>query len=297
MIDWPNLGANYGEVISIAVDAEGAEGRAFVTEFAGEHDLLEGSFYRPSWALHGLTEVTDPTLAMPGLMNAGLMDCYFDGVDDVCLPSHPLMTGLLTKYLPPPAGVDGPAFWGCLECYADQIDVAAWNGPGFAADILTRIVQPGEHARDLVSQFPYLTRLYTLISPWEMSADPMFYENPDLPPVPSLRMATQTVDCDGDSVWTLPDGRNVNVPSGMAWPEFPEAMPYEERVEQGLASGPNQVLFSRTQLIDDLLADWNAANPVIDEAGCACSTTDGGGLAGAAFFAVAFGGLLRRRRR
>jgi MYXO-CTERM domain-containing protein len=82
----------------------------------------------------------------------------------------------------------------------------------------------------------------------------------------------------------------------MDWPQFPEAMPYEERVEQGLSAGPSQVLFSRTELIDELLEDWNRAHPVIDEASCACSTSSGSGWTGAAFLALAIGGLLRRRR-
>src|SRR5690606_24077303 len=39
-IDWFNDGANYKEVISMAVDAHEADGNAFVTEYAGPSDVV-----------------------------------------------------------------------------------------------------------------------------------------------------------------------------------------------------------------------------------------------------------------
>ena len=39
-LDWPSLGSNYKELISLAVDADEANGRAFVTEYAGPSNVV-----------------------------------------------------------------------------------------------------------------------------------------------------------------------------------------------------------------------------------------------------------------
>jgi MYXO-CTERM domain-containing protein len=168
-----------------------------------------------------------------------------------------------------------------------------------------------------------------------MTKDPMFYENPDLPDVAQTQIAQQMVLCNGDSVYTLPDGREVYVPAGTGWPDFPAAMPWEETVEQPLTSGPSQVLVTRTAEIDALLAEWNASHgwpPGGDGSGggdgsatdddddedpsgggggggggaaddpaagaCACDIEDGRSSPMTAGFAMlALGALFRRRRR
>src|SRR5690606_10720799 len=50
MIDWINDGANYKEVISMAVDAQEADGNAFVTEYAGTSDVIRlSNVYNEAW--------------------------------------------------------------------------------------------------------------------------------------------------------------------------------------------------------------------------------------------------------
>jgi hypothetical protein len=334
---WNNFASNYTDVISLAVDADGANGRAFVTEFAGAHDLPAATVWRAEWDGELLAAATDVFDGMSVLVEQGLVACAEDWETgaNACDPAHPLRGGLLQRYLPPPAGVEGRLYWGCLSCYADQIDLAVWDAAAFGADLDARIVTPAEHARDVLLAEPYLTRLYTRISPWEMTKDPMFYENPDLPDVAQTQIAQQMVLCNGDSVYTLPDGREVYVPAGTGWPDFPAAMPWEETVEQPLTSGPSQVLVTRTAEIDALLAEWNASHgwpPGGDGSGggdgsatdddddedpsgggggggggaaddpaagaCACDIEDGRSSPMTAGFAMlALGALFRRRRR
>jgi MYXO-CTERM domain-containing protein len=309
-IDWFNFAANYKEVVSMAVDAFMAEGHAFVTEYAGNSNIInQFSFYSTGW-FAPMFDGLAPTSVINQLNNQGLASCY-DSFS--CVFNHPLIEGLLATHLPVPQGLGAAEFYACLDCFVDQIDLAAWNnGAGFAADLQERVIDPARHARDLVQAWPYLSRLYTTISPNEMTDDPLFQINPDLGDVPNLRIATRMNLCDTATVLvTLPDGREVYAENSATWPAFPEAMPWEEEVEQIALVGQPQPLVDNTQTIDRLLAEWNAAHkPLeastgtgtgtdtatgtageIDGAGCGCRSTQS--PAALALLAL----LLRRRRR
>ncbi|HVI00691.1 MAG TPA: DUF2330 domain-containing protein [Enhygromyxa sp.] len=255
-IDWINFASNYKEVISLAVDAFAAEGNAFVTEYAGTSDAVsEAGLFSAAWdasAFAGLQAT--PEMAVALLDAQGLASCS----DVSCEFTHPMLQPLLDKYLPVPDMVDPALFYSCLSCYAGLIDPIAWDAAAFAADLDERIIQPGAHAVQLLDTWPYLTRMFTTISPNEMNVDPIFHENPDLPDVASIQQGTRELRCDGDAVFLLPDGREVYLPNPFMWPDFPDEMPWEEDVEQAALVGPNQVLSDRTELIDELLAAWNS---------------------------------------
>lgn len=319
LIDWPNQATNYKEVISIAVDEESADGRAFVTEYAGSSEVVpQNGISGPGWsaaAFEGLA----PTSVIAKLTEQGLWQCGedFNTFEYVCQATHPLVQPLLDEFLPVPAGVDPLDFYENPANYADQIDADAWgDGSGFAAGLLERVIAPGEHAEDLLRRFGYLTRMYTTISPAEMTEDPMFHENPNLGDVEALRMATQRILCNGDSIWTLPDGREVYVRAGDPWPDFDAAlpddgttMPASEFIDEVPTSdGAPMRLVDNQELIDTKLRaynegqGWNGASvpeggePTPELAG-GCGCTSGGG-AGAVWM-LGFGVLafVGRRRR
>ncbi|MCY0995039.1 DUF2330 domain-containing protein [Nannocystis sp. ILAH1] len=258
-IDWLNLGANYKEVVSLAVDAFMAEGHAFVTEFAGDSGVLSvGNFYSPVWSADPFTGLAAVDV-MSQLNQQGLTDC---SDEFFCQFNHPLVQGLLATYLPVPNGITAEQFYSCLSCFEADIDLGAWgDGSGFAKDLLARVIEPAEHAKTLVDTWPYLTRLYTTISPNEMTEDPLFLLNPELPDVPNLRIAQRDISCEDFSVVTLPDGRQVNMNFGDPWPQFQDEMPWEEDVDQMVMDGMPQPLVDNTPLIDQLLADWNQQHP------------------------------------
>ena len=158
-----------------------------------------------------------------------------------------------------PDGLEEIEFYGCLSCYVDQIDLAAWDdGSGFTAQMRARIVEPGQHAVDLLATYPVLTRMYTTISPAEMTADPFFWANPDLPMVDLTNsIATRRVLCNGDALWTLPDGREVYVPDDGAWPDFSSEMPYVEEIAEMPPAGAPITLVNNTTLIEAELAEYN----------------------------------------
>jgi hypothetical protein len=79
-----------------------------------------------------------------------------------------------------------------------------------------RIVQPTINTQQLFDDNPYLTRLYTTISPIDMNMDPVFSENPDLPEVSLIHSATLTYPCGGDPWLHTGQGFEIQYPDGAA---------------------------------------------------------------------------------
>lgn len=322
-IDWPSLGANYKEVITLAVDALGADGRAFVTEYAGSSLAVDTSGLHDSqWDAARFTSLsTDAAISELGKQN--LLQCEVGS----CEFGHPLIEGLLAEYMPAPDGVENEEYWGCPYCFTDPLDPPPWDAEGFSAALAERLIDPGAHAQALLDAFPYLTRMYTTISPGEMTVDPLFHQNSSLPDVAASRTATRRVVCNGDEVWTLPDGREVYLPAGAPWPEFEAEMPWEEDIDEVPDSGAPFVVVDRTAEIDAMLAEYNAGvgwpgggagegegtggssgtgegeggtgGPGLDEdrevSGCACSSLPGRGAPLGLMLGLALFGVRRRR--
>jgi MYXO-CTERM domain-containing protein len=212
----------------------------------------------------------------------------------------------LLEFLPPPNGVDPPSSTRTLRATRPDIDAALWaDGAGFSAGLDDRIVAPGRHAADLLTRWPYLTRMYTTISPAEMMEDPIFHLNPDLGDVAQLRQATNYRLCNGDSVMTLPDDREVYVPGGFTWPDIPGEEWWEEEVQTIALKGAPMTLVNNTAAITKVLEAWNVghdwprgADTSTDEgAGCGCRSGAGAGGALGLLLLTMIGMSGRRRRR
>ncbi len=328
-IDWFNSASNYKEVISMAVDSEEADGNAFVTEYAGGSNVVStAGVYSDLWDADAFLDLgADPIGVIELLEEQSLIFCDLEW-DNVCTTFHPLLQPMLDEFVPVPEGEDAASFYDCMECYADLVDLEAWDAEAFADRLDERIVRPGLNAVDLLSKNSYLTRMYTTISPVEMNVDPIFRSNATLPDVASLRMSTQTLHCDGSTTMELPDSRKVTFPAGelLVWPDFQDEMPWAEDVdaENMAVNTPLISLVDNTEVIDDLLAEWNdedvggdggtggdgdggtgdeageSGGPGADDenAGCACSATDDRPAGGVGFGLALLGlaGLVRRRR-
>lgn len=129
-----------------------------------------------------------------------------------------------------------------------------------------------------------LTRMYTTISPHEMTEDPEFHAAPDLPEVPLMAAASRMcLGCDDDSVVQLPDGREVYC-EGYGLPSFGDELPWAERIEQIPTNGAPIVEVDNAAHIDEVLAQWNAAHecmPSADSSGSA-GASEGGVTIGSA---------------
>jgi MYXO-CTERM domain-containing protein len=257
-IDWLQFAGNYKEVISNAVDAMMADGRAFVTEYAGTSATVQQfGVFNDAWNEQAFVGLA-PVEAVSTLNGQGLAACY-DPFD--CQWLHPLVYGLLLEFLPPPDGVDPIEFYPNLGSFAADIDIIKWNdGAEFSAALLERVIEPGLHAVDLLETWPYLTRMYTTISPSEMMEDPVFHINPDLPEIPQLNQCTNYILCNGDSVVTLPDGREVYVPGGSSWPDIPGEEWWSEEVQTIAFKGAPMTLVNNTAAIDAVLKAWNLSH-------------------------------------
>jgi MYXO-CTERM domain-containing protein len=100
-----------------------------------------------------------------------------------------------------------------------------------------------------------------------MTEDPQFWENTALPEVPNLLNGTLRTLCNGDQVFILPDGREVYLPAGEPWPDFPDepggipgAMPSSQIIEAVPNNGAPMRLSDNTEQIDAVLAAWNEAH-------------------------------------
>jgi MYXO-CTERM domain-containing protein len=261
-IDWQQSGSNYTQVVSRAADSAVANGKAFITEYAGASSRVSlGGVYDALWNDAPFT-TTAPEDVVTLLQSQNLMSCYAtSGLTASCQYNHPLIQPLLEQYLPAPAGVEESFFYANLVTYRLQIDRTVWSAAGFAADFKTRIVDPAVHARDLITRWPFLTRLFSTISPAEMTADPIFHARPDLSTTldNTQQIATRRTTCSGQSGMILPgaSGREVALTSSGTWPLFSSLMPWAEKIQEVPVSGDVVTLVDNTAQIDQQLALWN----------------------------------------
>ncbi len=272
-IDWIDLASNYKEVVTLAVDTPLVDGHGFVTEFAGNSAIIpRDDIYSSLWD-HEAFQSAD-LLVVPEILQAqGLLNCEMD----TCEGTHPLIMGILNAYIPVPEGVEAGEFYACLECFEGLIDLSAWNEDDFARDLLDRIIDPGLHAELLLDTHTYVTRLYTTISPHEMTEDPMFHADPELTAVVDNTAVTGTryFSCGGQvEMQGLPGGRRVELANFDMWPDIaPDDMPWVERVTEMMPGVAPVELINNVALIDELLDAWNAGR---SGTSFSCHDSDGG---------------------
>ena len=267
LVDWFSGGFNYPEVVTQAANEAG--GQAFVTDYAGPSSIV-GDFVFSVFDLEELRGKTHPADFLEAALRQGF-------------PRDAQMQTLIRRHIPMPAAVleegvlevvfggdrdardeareEGwlqdiaeSSFYNNMRAY-DQWTADLDFDPGALADDLERIVvEPLEDMQEVFDQKPYLTRLYTTLSADEMTVDPMFDYNPDLPGVGNVREADARWDCGGSEdtpieewelIVTLADGREVRSRPFEDGGPRPFAEPAAATVEQLRTSGPPEVLAVR----------------------------------------------------
>ena len=162
-------------------------------------------------------------------------------------------------------------FLSCLECFEGLIDETAWDPAAFAAAVDERIVAPGVRAQEILLTYPTVTRMYTTLSPHEMTEDPFFHGNVDLFPVDLTTVAASiNRPCSGNQTATVPSLRtsfSVSAPDLSLWPTF-ENMPAAVRVEEIPPVGAPMTLVDNEEAINLAIAEWQQTNAAAIEPRC-----------------------------
>ena len=268
-IDWPGFGANYQTLLGQAANEAG--GNAFAAEYAGPASIATGAVW-----LAGRNEGSQLRAAMTPPV-------YVQTLITLGLANDPLTLPLLAEYIPMPAavremGVTDSQFYGNLSLYWQQYVFPPFDLAALTDDIEATILEPRRKAQLMIDAHPYLTRLNTFISPFEMTEDPFFTFNPDLPEVSTVHTATirtmcgdrQYMQCNAPVRLELPDGRMAWIRGGsrattcqfMPYVSLPTTLPASEVVWERNESGEGARRIDNTEMIQAALAQHNANFPV-----------------------------------
>ena len=177
-------GASYTDFVTAAVDDAG--GRAFVTDYAGDVPEL-GLSLLPVDELRTLTD--------PGDM-LNLLRSYGYAGDAQLL-------GLLIRHIPPPDAGDAQTFYNCVAndwChdYDTYLETLTVDADALADDIDALITTPRAEAQAMLERHTKATRLYTTMSPHEMTEDPVFVLRDSAPDVSRFHFARLVTECSSD---------------------------------------------------------------------------------------------------
>jgi hypothetical protein len=223
LLDWETNGQSYQSLVTRAVQE--APGRhAFVTDYAGPssvmRDVLVPSGRFGTEAV--LATATSPEAFVQLLWSQGfgLLPPVADPTLQFAVPPPPparlapALQAVVLRYLPIPAtlvaqGVTPDEWFGNfaqLDRNARQSNPMDYtNYPPFdarqlAREVFAEYVAPVREANELFRTFPTLTRLFTTLSPEDMTRDPVFAFNPSLPEVPRVRAGRQQFNCETGQV-------------------------------------------------------------------------------------------------
>ncbi len=234
-IDWFNGGFNYPQVVTEAANEAG--GQAFATDYAGPSKIMDKRIYQEGrFGLDKLRTLKDPAEYINELLAQGF-------------PRDNQMQALLRRHMPMPqivleqgvlevvfrgdrkaydqAAEEGrlqalaeSSFYNNMRAYNEYTGELEYDLVALTEALEETVVEPLRAVQDLFGDFPYMTRLYTTLSAEEMTVDPMFSFNPDLPDVSNVHTADARWECFEDDpekidlenavlVITLSDGREI----------------------------------------------------------------------------------------
>lgn len=293
-IDWFDGGSNYADVISEAADEAG--GQAFATDFSGSTRPLRGMLWGGADGSVDHLRTQDDPIA------------WLDGVLGLGLPPSSALLELFEDLIPYPPhledqGITPQNYYDCLVCYDQHVDRTGFSGAEATDELELRVIDGLRAAEELFARHPHLTRLTSSMDAFEMTVDPRFVYNRDLPQsVSNIHEATVEIRCGMAEGWegaervlVLSDGREIPLPS-QNWLERNEQTELEAMgeltspkalvIEDLGASGSGEILFDWRQEAAEAADDFRRP-------GCSCAT---GGPGTAGFAALLALGLVRRRR-
>lgn len=236
LVDWGRSGSNWSQVVSAAADQAGGQG--FATEYAGSSAGIVEDLWGPqsdTW-LRGLAERDWSGAEFSLVQELNQRMRGWDG-----------FLGVLEQHVPVPADTTLRDYLNCPLCYGAEPGALPGVDPvAVLAAVEESVVAPLRETVQRLDQ-PYLTRLYTTLSPEEMTLDPTFDQNPDLGPVDNVHRAVARRDgCDRPFLVTLEDGRILLVNDPYDWPLAVGAAPANRRVHRAGLEGPLEIVADYT---------------------------------------------------
>ena len=287
-INWLSPGTNYNAVVTAAANDAGGQG--FVTELAGPTAPLAGQIWTTSdesnWAyLQGATHDSNSAVFNYSYQQFGQWDGFWDAV---------------RASITLPAGVSLDALKSCPSCNANFLKFTLAD---YLAALDENVIQPVKRVQDLITAHPEITRMYTTLSADEMTLDPLFTFNPDLPDLSNLHTAERVVVCNpgvlqSDAPWhvELPSG-GVVWGAGQTWPSDLAALPPNRVIARMSERGSGKVIEDNTDAIRAALTSINQGKATNPSAGGGCATGRRGRSTNAMLAVAVFGAALFRRRR
>ena len=265
-IDWVGYSNNYEDVVTQAIDE--AAGHGFVTEFAGQHAEMVDKllWWDGRYDVSGILATTHPADAMMALIEQG-----FRG--------NPKMLAILQRQIPLPQelqamGVTEQSFYNNMQDYRQYLDDEPFDAQALVDELEEAILAPLRDAQEMLEKYPYMTRMLTKVSPEEMTRDPLFAFNPDLPEVPVVRTAEGEVICGADGqpeniILTFANGERMEIDPDTVWNgmavDGAAGEPAADRVElMGTSGDPVAVAPAQVAAIDAQL-DTKAPTQVVQD--------------------------------
>jgi hypothetical protein len=203
-LDWYNgpgfAYVSYQNLVTAAMDEVGGQG--FATDFAGrDAELLAPVLALPAQLRADATRLgalTDAAVALAQLINFS----SFPGAK---------VLEIYRRRLPLPDGVAEATYGSSFELARLFTETTLRTAlDGTLAELETDTVQPLESSLTVFDGDPYMTRLFTTLSADEMTLDPEFGFNADLPDQQLQRKATMAISCAlGQTDWSLTLGEGT----------------------------------------------------------------------------------------
>lgn len=197
-LNWGNNGSNYRQLVIDSMDEAG--GRAFVTEYAGDSTQVNlDSLNTQQFNLAALLEATEP-LDFAAQVRQQRFFINSNSFTQVQAQEQ----AFLKRYIPKPASIaeiSDDFFYTNLEQFADLLkkEQVTVDTNKALQEIRERILTPYQEIQNLFRTYPYLTAMYTTLSPEEMTLDPGFDFNADLPKVSNQFAAKAIQVCRPDT--------------------------------------------------------------------------------------------------
>ncbi len=266
-INWFNANSNYNSVVTDAANDAGGQG--FVTELAGPTSTLKNMI----WQQYEEQNWTQFQNTLFQSFNDFFTQAYsrysqYDGFWDATRSAVTL-----------PAGLSFDDFKLCPNCYASQI---TFSPATYLAALDKSVIEPMKRVQALVDAHPEITRMYTTMSADEMTLDPLFAFNKDLPDISNIHTADRIIECaptllQSEAPWRveLPQGGVVrgtgqDAASGI-WSSDLNSLPPNRVIVRAGESGSGKVVEDNSKQINALLDRHNAALPA------AIGSSSGGG--------------------